>query len=71
MNTTTSQSRVEISKARVIETRHVWAPTIAEAMAKAQSLNIRGWSIEGPPSPMVWGGMFGTGVVITRVMVDE
>jgi hypothetical protein len=65
MTTNTSQS-----KARVLETRHVWAPTIAEAMALAQQQQFRGWRIQGPPGPMVWDGQYGTGVLITRGVTD-
>lgn len=53
--------------AKVLETRYVWAPTIAEAMTFAESLKMRGWQIEGTPAPMSFRGQYGTGVSITRV----
>ena len=62
MNTNTSQQ-----SAKVLETRYVWAPTIAEAMTLAQSLKMRGWEVEGNPAPMIYRGQYGTGVSITRV----
>jgi hypothetical protein len=65
MTTNTSQS-----KARVLETRYVWAPTIAEAMELAQQQEFRGWRIQGGPVPMIWNGQYGTGVAITRGVTD-
>jgi hypothetical protein len=62
MNTNTSQSR-----ARVLETKYVWAPTISEAMELAHQLEFRGWRVQGYPSPMTWNGTYGTGVSITRI----
>lgn len=52
-------------KAFVLETRYVWASTIQEAMTKAQGMV--GWKIQGHPAPMTWNGLYGTGVVITRI----
>jgi hypothetical protein len=52
-------------KAFVLETRYVWAPTIQEAMTKAQGMV--GWKIQGHPAPMTWNGNYGTGVIITRI----
>lgn len=66
MNITTSRSR-----AKVIEVRYVWAPTIAEAMELAQNMSFRGWKIQGNPAPMVWNDQYGTGVTIMRITADE
>ncbi len=56
-----------LSKAKVVETKFVWAPTIQLAMDKAASLKIQGWNVEGNPAPMVFRGQYGTGVAISRV----
>jgi len=58
------------SKARLLESRLVWAPTLAEAMALAQQLEWRGWRIQGNPSPLFWNGNYGTGVTVTRISND-
>jgi len=61
-NMNTSQSR-----ARVIETRYVWGPTVESCMNKAQAMcQYWAWRIEGNPAPMTWAGQQGTGVAISR-----
>lgn len=60
----TSQSSAD---AVVLETRYVWGHNIEVAMAKAQQMELSGWSIQGNPAPMTWNGKYGTGVSITRV----
>lgn len=63
MNITTSQSKL-------LETRFVWGPTLASTMEMAQSLEFRGWRIQGNPAPMFYNGVPGTGVAVTREVVD-
>jgi hypothetical protein len=62
MNTSTSPQN-----AKLLETRHIWAPTITEAMELAHILEWRGWRVQGHPSPMIYNGVHGTGVFIARV----
>jgi hypothetical protein len=59
------------SQSRLLETRYVWGPTVAEAMELAQQLEWRGWIIQGNPSPMIWNGRYGTGVSVTRVAKND
>lgn len=58
------------SSAKVLETRYIWAETIAEAMELAYKMQAIGWSIEGNPAPMVYNKKYGTGVAITREAMD-
>lgn len=54
--------------ARVIETRFVWGPDMESCMGKAQEVCRYGrWRIEGNPSPMIYAGVYGTGVAISRI----
>lgn len=62
---TTSRSS---GKAKVIETRYVWAPDIESCMAEVRRVCQYGrWRAEGNPAPMTYGGEYGTGIAISRV----
>lgn len=54
----------------MLETRFVWGPNLPAAMEMAQSLEFRGWRIQGNPAPMFYNGVPGTGVAVTREVVD-
>lgn len=62
---------VAMRGAVVLETRHVWAPTLQGAMDKAQQLEWQDWKIVSNPAPMEWRGEYGTGVTIMRTVYDE
>lgn len=54
-----------------METRYVWGSNIAVAMEQAMLMEKGGeWKIQGNPAPMIFNGVHGTGVSITRVKYD-
>jgi hypothetical protein len=67
MNTSPSVLSLD---ARIIETKYIWAPTIAGAMERAAQLEPYGWTVEGNPSPMIFRGRYGTGISISRISSD-
>lgn len=58
-------------KAYLLETLYVWGETVSDAMTFAGNMSMRGWRIQGNPSPMFWNGKYGTGVSVTRIADDS